>query len=65
MIVFGSVVGTIAARDKVELRSSASTEGAISCGRISVQEGAKLIGKVETKEHRKPANKKEALAPVA
>lgn len=65
VIVFGSVVGTITARDRVELRSSASAEGAISCGRISVQEGAKLSGKVETKDHRKPVNKKEVLAPVA
>jgi cytoskeletal protein CcmA (bactofilin family) len=60
VIVFGSVVGTITARDKVELRSSASAEGAISCGRISVQEGAKLNGKVETKEQSAPKSKKEA-----
>ncbi|HEY7189856.1 MAG TPA: polymer-forming cytoskeletal protein [Vicinamibacterales bacterium] len=60
VIVFGSVTGTITARDKVELRSSASAEGAISCGRISVQEGAKLNGKVETKEHSAPKSKKEA-----
>jgi cytoskeletal protein CcmA (bactofilin family) len=53
VIVFGSVVGTITARERVELRSSASAEGAISCGCISVQEGAKLCGKVETKDQRK------------
>jgi cytoskeletal protein CcmA (bactofilin family) len=60
VIVFGSVVGTITARERVELRSSASAEGAISCGRISVQEGAKLIGKVETKAPSAPKSKKEA-----
>jgi len=68
VIVFGSVVGTITAREKVELRSSASAEGAITCGRIAVQEGAKLSGKLETKEQRKATNKKElkeVLAPVA
>jgi cytoskeletal protein CcmA (bactofilin family) len=66
VVVFGSVVGSITARDKVELRSSASAEGAITCGGISVQEGAKVNGKLETKAQRsKPAIKKEALAPVA
>jgi cytoskeletal protein CcmA (bactofilin family) len=66
VIVFGSVVGTITAREKVELRSSASAEGAITCGRISVQDGAKLSGKLETKDQRKPAKKEqEVLAPVA
>jgi cytoskeletal protein CcmA (bactofilin family) len=65
VIVFGSVVGTISARERVELRSSASAEGAITCGGISVQEGAKVNGKLETKAQRKPANKKEVLAPVA
>ena len=65
VIVFGSVVGTITARDKVELRSSASAEGAISCGRVSVQDGAKLNGKVETKDKRTPVSKKEVLAVVA
>jgi cytoskeletal protein CcmA (bactofilin family) len=66
VIVFGSVVGTITAREKVELRSSASAEGAITCGRILVQDGAKLNGKLETKDQRKPAKKeKEVLAPVA
>jgi cytoskeletal protein CcmA (bactofilin family) len=65
VIVFGSVVGTITVRERVELRSSASAEGAITCGGISVQEGAKVHGKLETKAQRKPANKKEVLAPVA
>src|SRR5262245_929576 len=65
IIVFGSVVGTMTARDKVELRSSASAEGAITCGRIAVQEGAKVSGKLETKDQRKVSTKKEVLAPVA
>lgn len=66
VIVFGSVVGAITAREKVELRSSASAEGAITCGRISVQDGAKLNSKLETKDQRKAAKKeKEALAIVA
>jgi cytoskeletal protein CcmA (bactofilin family) len=65
VIVFGSVVGTITARERVELRSSASAEGAINCGRISVQDGAKLNGKVETKDKRPTTSKKEVLAVVA
>jgi len=62
VIVFGSVVGTLVAREKVELRSSASAEGAVTCGRISVQEGAKLNGKLETKEQSAPKSKKEKEA---
>jgi cytoskeletal protein CcmA (bactofilin family) len=60
IVVFGSVTGTITARDKVELRSSASAEGAITCGRIAVQEGAKVSGKLETKEGRKKASVEKA-----
>src|SRR3954471_2841212 len=41
MTVFGSVVGTMTIREKLELRSSGSAEGTISCGRAAVQDGAK------------------------
>ena len=47
--VFGSVIGTIVAREKADVRKTASLEGSLSCGRLAVQEGAKINGKVETK----------------
>ena len=49
LTVFGSVIGTITAREKVDLRKSGSIEGTVTCGRIAVQEGASLSGKLTTK----------------
>jgi cytoskeletal protein CcmA (bactofilin family) len=63
--VFGSVIGTITARDKVDLRKSGSVEGTVTCGRIAVQEGAHLSGKLTTQTQRKPAVKETAAAKVA
>ena len=60
VIVFGSIMGTIVAADKVELRSSASAEGAITCNRVAIQEGAKFSGKLETRKSKKPAVEKAA-----
>src|SRR5262245_27884265 len=47
--VFGSVIGTVIAREKADVRKSASLEGSLSCGRLAVQEGARINGKIETK----------------
>ena len=47
--VFGSVIGTVVAREKADIRKSASVEGSLTCGRLAVQEGATINGKVETK----------------
>ena len=47
--VFGTVVGNIVARDKADIRKAASIEGTLTCGRLAVQEGATIIGKIETK----------------
>jgi cytoskeletal protein CcmA (bactofilin family) len=49
VVVFGSVTGSINARDKADIRKTASVEGALSCGRLMVQEGATMNGKIETK----------------
>jgi len=49
IIIFGTVIGTIAAREKADIRKSASVEGSLSCGRLAVQDGARITGKVETK----------------
>jgi len=37
--IFGSVTGTITAREKVDVRSSATVQGTVTCGRIAVQNG--------------------------
>jgi cytoskeletal protein CcmA (bactofilin family) len=53
--VFGSVIGSVVAREKADVRKSASVEGSITCGRLAVQEGATIKGKVETKS--RPADR--------
>jgi cytoskeletal protein CcmA (bactofilin family) len=47
--VFGSVIGTVVARETADVRKTASLEGSLTCGRLAVQEGAKINGKIETK----------------
>jgi cytoskeletal protein CcmA (bactofilin family) len=47
--VFGSIIGSVVAREKADIRKTASLEGSLTCGRLAVQEGAKINGKVETK----------------
>ena len=46
--VFGSVIGSVTAREKADIRKGASVEGTLTCGRLAVQEGARLSGRVET-----------------
>jgi cytoskeletal protein CcmA (bactofilin family) len=71
VMVFGSVLGTITAHDKVEIRRSGSVEGNLTCARLAVQDGAILCGKIETNGQRKPLkpatteSTAQALAPVA
>ena len=55
--VFGTVIGNVVAREKADIRKTASVEGSLSCGSLAVQEGAKMNGKIETKNRsaaRKP-----------
>jgi cytoskeletal protein CcmA (bactofilin family) len=54
--IFGAVLGTIKARERVDLRKSGSVEGTVTCGRIAVQEGAHLAGKIETQQGRRKAS---------
>jgi len=58
--IFGSVVGTVVAKDKADIRKSASVEGSLTCGRLAVQEGATLNGKIETKSRPAVANRAKA-----
>jgi cytoskeletal protein CcmA (bactofilin family) len=60
--VFGSVIGSVVAREKADIRKTASVEGSLSCGRLAVQEGAMITGKIETK---KPASANRTTAEQA
>ena len=60
--VFGSVIGTVVAREKADIRKTASVEGSLSCGRLAVQEGARINGKVETRNRPTPAAKSDKAA---
>lgn len=60
--VFGAVIGTVVAREKADIRKTASVEGALSCGRLAVQEGARINGKVETNNRPTAAAKSEKAA---
>jgi cytoskeletal protein CcmA (bactofilin family) len=57
--IFGTVVGTVVAKDKADIRMSASFEGSLTCASLAVQEGATINGKIETKS-RPAANKAKA-----
>jgi cytoskeletal protein CcmA (bactofilin family) len=61
--VFGSVVGRITARDKVEIRRGGSLEGPLVSARIAIQDGAHFCGKVEMPA-RKPKQDAEPLETV-
>ena len=70
VMVFGSVLGSVTAHDRIEVRRSGSVEGTMVCTRLLVQDGAILNGKVETRgERRQPRVAAESpaqvLAPVA
>jgi cytoskeletal protein CcmA (bactofilin family) len=71
VMVFGTVLGTVNVHDKIEIRRSGSVEGNVTCGRLAVQDGAILCGKIHTRAERKPSraatteSTAQALAPVA
>ena len=68
LAIFGTVIGNVKARERVDLRNSGSVEGTIACGRIAMQEGAKFVGKLQTngqKSAKESKGDKAALAPVA
>jgi cytoskeletal protein CcmA (bactofilin family) len=53
--IFGEVMGTIAAEEKVEIRVGSSVEGDLSCQTLAIQEGAHFCGKVSMKHARQQA----------
>jgi cytoskeletal protein CcmA (bactofilin family) len=58
--IFGSVIGNVSAREKADIRKTASVEGTLTCGRLAVQEGAKISGKIETKNRPTAADRAKA-----
>jgi cytoskeletal protein CcmA (bactofilin family) len=58
--VFGTVVGSVVAREKAEIRKTASVEGSLACGQLAVQEGARINGKIETKSRPAAAGRSKA-----
>jgi cytoskeletal protein CcmA (bactofilin family) len=48
VIIAGNVVGSIFASDVVEIRQSGSVQGNIRCSRISLIDGAKFTGHIDT-----------------
>ena len=63
--VFGSVIGNVSAREKADIRKTASVEGTLTCGRLAVQEGAKINGKIETKNKPTAADREKAAEKAA
>jgi cytoskeletal protein CcmA (bactofilin family) len=47
VIAFGSVVGGVTARERLEIRRSGSIVGEIVCGCLAIHEGAYVAGKIE------------------
>ena len=70
VMIFGTVLGSVTAHERIEIRRSGSVEGNVACARLVVQDGAILCGKVETRGERRPSRttvteSAQVLAPVA
>ena len=70
VMIFGTVLGSVTAHERIEIRRSGSVEGNVACARLVVQDGAILSGKVETRGERRPSRpaateSAQVLAPVA
>lgn len=69
VMIFGTVLGSVTAHERVEIRRSGSVEGDVTTARLVVQDGAILSGKVETKGDRRArtavTDSAQVLAPVA
>ena len=52
-MIFGTVLGSVTAHERVEVRRSGSVEGNVACARLVVQDGAILCGKIDTRGERR------------
>jgi len=58
--IFGSVIGSVIAGEKADIRKTASLEGALTCGRLAVEDGATITGTIETKNRPAAAGRTES-----
>lgn len=52
-IIYGKITGNIFVNGSTEIMSTAEIEGDISTSKIMIEEGAKVNGKINMKEHNK------------
>jgi cytoskeletal protein CcmA (bactofilin family) len=52
VMIFGTILGSVTAHDRIEVRKSGSVEGNVACARLVIQDGAILCGNVETRGER-------------
>jgi cytoskeletal protein CcmA (bactofilin family) len=50
VIISGDVIGSIFASELVEIRPSASVQGTVQCPRVSLVDGAKFTGRIDTEK---------------
>ena len=62
VMIFGTILGSITAHDRIEVRKSGSVEGNVACARLVVQDGAILCGNVETRGERRSRTTTEGTA---
>ena len=65
VMIFGTVLGSITANERIEIRRSGSVEGNVICARLVVQDGAILCGKVETRGERRARTSTGSTAALA
>ena len=53
VMIFGTILGSVTANERIEVRRSGSVEGNVACASLVVQDGAILSGKVETRGERR------------
>ena len=53
VMIFGTILGSVTAQDRIEVRKSGSVEGNVACARLVIQDGAILCGNVETRGERR------------
>ncbi len=64
VLIFGTVLGSVTAHERVEIRRSGSVEGNVACANLVVQDGAILSGKVETRGERRSRTTATESAPA-
>src|SRR3990172_3384376 len=60
VIIFGEIVGNVAATEKVDIRDNGSVDGDIAAPRVAIAEGAHFRGSIEMQRGNKVEQKAEA-----